>query len=400
MRLSTHSGYAPWPQFDEEQVEAAADVLRGGRVNYWTGEQGRVFETEFAAFTGVEHAVLVANGTVGLEAALEALALPRGAQVVTTPRTFIAPSSAIVRAGLRPVFADVDLDSGNITAASIREVLTPDTRAVLVVHLGGWPADMPQIRALCDELDLALIEDCSQAHGAMIGDTHVGAFGDVSVWSFCQDKIITTGGEGGMVATNDDTLWRRIWSLKDHGKSWDAVYKREHGPGFRWLHGDFGSNFRGTEIQAALGRIQYRRLDNWRDDRTRNAALLSAGLSDIACMRIPVPGPGLTHAYYRLYAYLDVEALAPGWTRDLILQEVGARQPIPVPSGSCSEIYREVAFRGTDSVPASPLPNARAMTSSTVAFLVHPGLTVDVLTAVSEAVTSVVDVATTTDYRP
>ncbi len=399
MTNSAAGGYAPWPVFDQEQIDAAAEVLRSGRVNYWTGDQGRAFEREFAEITGIAHAVFVANGTVGLEAAIEALDLPVGAQMVTTPRTFIASSSAIVRNGLRPVFADVELDSGNISAASIKDALTPETRAVLVVHLGGWPADMHEIRRLCDERGLILIEDCSQAHGAMVGDRHVGAFADVSVWSFCQDKIITTGGEGGMVATNDDALGKRIWSLKDHGKSWDAVYQRDHPPGFRWLHESFGSNFRGTEIEAALGRIQYGRLDAWRAERTANAALLSSKLSDIDCVRIAVPDPTLTHAYYRLYAYLDLDALGAGWTRDRVLERASALQPIPVLSGSCSEIYREVAFIGTDSVPAAALPNAHTLSATAMAFLVHPGLTAESLDGVATALRTVLADATTTEYR-
>ncbi len=394
MTNSAGGGYAPWPVFDEEQITSVAEVLSSGRVNYWTGENGRTFEREFAEAVGLEHSVFVANGTVGLEAAIEALDLPVGAQVVTTPRTFIASSSALVRNGLRPVFADVELDSGNISAASIKEALTPETCAVLVVHLGGWPADMHEIRRLCDERGLVLIEDCSQAHGAMVGDRQVGSFGDISVWSFCQDKIITTGGEGGMIATNDRDLWHRVWSLKDHGKTWEAVYEREHPPGFRWLHEDFGTNFRGTEMQAALGRIQYRRLASWRAERTANAQRLASALADIDCLSIPMPDESLTHAYYRLYAYLDVSALAEGWTRDRVLQRASSLQPVPVLSGSCSEIYREIAFIGTDSVPATPLSNAHQLSGSAMALLVHPGLTAESLDGVAAALRTALDEAT------
>lgn len=371
------AGYAPWPVFDDEQVDAVSRVLRSGRVNYWTGDEGRSFEAEFAEQVGIEHAVFVANGTVGLEAALQALALRPGSHVVTTPRTFIATSSSIVRTGLVPVFADVDPESGNITAGTIEAALTPETTAVSVVHLGGWPADMPAIRRLCDERGLALIEDCSQAHGAKLGDRHVGTFADISVWSFCQDKIITTGGEGGMVATDDHDLWQRVWSIKDHGKSWAAVYEREHPPGFRWLHESFGSNFRGTEVQAAIGRIQYRRLDDWRADRTRNAIALADLLAGVPAVTVPMPDASATHAYYRQYAYLDVDRLAPGWTRDRVLGEVSRRQPIPVLTGSCSEIYREVAFETAAWLAQRPLLQAEAMSERGVAFLVHPGLTLD-----------------------
>ena len=363
-------------------------------MNYWTGTQGREFEREFAEFTGVEHAVFVANGTLALELGIQALELPGGSEVITTPRTYIASSSAIVRSGLRPVFVDVDLDSGNITAETIEAAITPRTSAVLVVHLGGWPADMPAIREVCDRHGLRLIEDCSQAHGAMIGDRHVGTFGDVGTWSFCQDKIITTGGEGGMVAMNDEALWRRVWAAKDIGRSYEAVYEREHPPGFRWLHESFGTNARGTEMQAAIGRIQYRRLEHWRAERTANAHALAEGLSQVPGLRIPIPAAGLTHAYYRLYAYLDASALTPGWNRDRIVTEVSQRSGVPIFSGSCSEVYREKAFTDAGLEPAAPLPNAARLGEESLAFLVHPGLTGDQMSEVAAAVHKVTQVAT------
>lgn len=380
---------APWPVFDEEQVEAAARVLRSGKVNYWTGTEGRDFEREFAEFHGVQFAVFVANGTLALELALRALDMPPGSEVITTPRTFVASSSAIVATGHVPVFADVDFDSGNITPSSVEAVITDRTAAVLVVHLAGWPADMEGLRRLCDTRGLALIEDGSQAHGAMIGDKHVGTFGDVAAWSFCQDKIITTGGEGGMVATDDEALWRAMWSYKDHGKSWEAVYEREHPPGFRWLHESFGSNWRGTEIQAALGRIQYRRLPEWRDDRTRNALSLVAALSDVPGLRIPLPAHDDTHAYYRLCAYVDCGLLGSGWTRDRVIAEVGSTFNIPIFSGSCSEIYLEKAFVDRGLGPATRLPNARKMTEESLAFQVHPGLNEGDMRTVANALAEV-----------
>jgi dTDP-4-amino-4,6-dideoxygalactose transaminase len=386
--------HAPWPVYDDEQVEAAARVLRSGKVNYWTGTEGREFEREFAEFTGINHAVFVANGTLALELAIAALGLPPGSEVVTTPRTYIATSSTIVRNGLRPVFADVDADSGNITAASIEAVLTERTSAVAVVHLGGWPADMPAIRALCDSRGLRLVEDCAQAHGAMISDAHVGTFGDIATWSFCQDKIITTGGEGGMVATNDEALWRRVWEAKDIGRSYSAVYEREHPPGFRWLHESFGTNARGTEMQATIGRIQYRRLPGWREERTANALALAERLTQIPGLRVPLPAKDLMGAYYRLYAYVDLTALAPGWDRDRIVTEVTARHDVPIFSGSCSEIYRERAFADAGLSPTQPLPNAAAMTDYALAFLVHPGLTPGDMAVVGEAVAEVMAEAT------
>ncbi|MFA0697837.1 DegT/DnrJ/EryC1/StrS family aminotransferase, partial [Vibrio sp. 10N.222.49.C9] len=179
-----------------------------------------------------------------------------GDEVITTPRTFLASASSIVTSGASPVFADEDLNSQNITAQSIEAVLTPNTKAVIVVHLAGMPAEMDDIMALSKKHGFYVIEDCAQAHGAKYKGKSVGTIGHIGAWSFCQDKIMTTGGEGGMVTTNDKALWSKMWSYKDHGKSFDAIYNREHPPGFRWLHESFGTNWRMTEMQAVIGRIQ------------------------------------------------------------------------------------------------------------------------------------------------
>ncbi len=362
-----------WPHYEADEIAAVVRVLESGKVNYWTGTEGREFEREFAESTGRQHAVFVANGTLALELALRALDLPPGSEVITTPHTFIATASAIVAVGLRPVFADIDPDTGNITPETIEAAMTPRTSAVIVVHLGGWPARMPAIQDLCWKYGLKLIEDCAQAHGAKIGDRHVGTFSDIAAWSFCQDKIITTGGEGGMVGTDDEVLWRRMWSYKDHGKSWEAVYEREHPPGFRWLHDSFGSNWRGTEMQAAIGRIQYRKLPEWHKQRTENALYLADRLREIPGMTVLLPEEPYRHAFYRLYARLDLDKLAKGWSRDRLIGEVTSAG-VPLSSGSCTEVYRETAFQDSDMAPPVPLPNAAARSLDALAFLTHPGL--------------------------
>ena len=380
----TTAEMAPWPRYDQDEIDAVAEVLRSGKVNYWTGTQGREFEREFAEFTGVKHAVFVANGTVALELALRALDLPDGSEVITTPHTFIATASAIVAVGLRPVFADIDPDTGNITPETIEAAITPRTSAVVVVHLGGWPARMLEIQELCQSHGLRLVEDCAQAHGAMIGNRHVGTFSDVAAWSFCQDKIISTGGEGGMVATDDAELWRRMWSYKDHGKSWEAVYEREHPPGFRWLHESFGSNYRGTEMQAAIGRIQYRKLPMWHKQRTENALYLAELLDAIPGLRVPRPTADETHAYYRLYARLDLGLLRTGWDRDRLIGTMGA-QGHSLSIGSTTEAYREKAFEHLDTGLRESLPGAAQRGIDALALPVHPGLKTEELVALSEA---------------
>ncbi len=363
----------PWPFFAEDEIAAAEAVLRSGKVNYWTGEEGRAFEREFAAWCGVRHAVAVANGTVALELALHALDVGPGDEVVVPPRTFLATASAVVMRGARPVFADVDPVSGTITAENIEKVLTPDTRAVIPVHLAGWPCDMDPIMELAEARGLKVIEDCAQAHGARYRGRPVGSLGHAAAFSFCQDKIMTTGGEGGMLVTDSVEAWERAWAYKDHGKSYLAVYEREHPPGFRWLHESFGTNWRMTEMQAAIGRLQLRKLPEWSEIRRRNAAILSDGFRRIPALRVEEPADHLQHAWYKYYVYVRPERLRRGWSRDRIMEEINGAG-VPCFSGSCSEIYREKAFEKSGLVPQQPLPVARELGKTTLMFLVHPTL--------------------------
>ena len=363
---------AKWPSFDEEQVAAVAATLASGKVNYWTGTEGRDFEHEFATWTKTRRAIALANGTLALDVALKALNIGPGDEVIVTPRTFIASVSCVVNAGATPVFVDVDRDSGNISAATIAPALTDRTRAIIPVHLAGWPCDMDAIMEIANARGIKVIEDCAQAHGAAIGGRPVGSIGHVGAWSFCQDKIMTTGGEGGMVTTDDEELWSTMWSFKDHGKSWNAVYERDHPPGFRWVHESFGTNWRMLEMQSVIGRIQLRRMAGWTARRTEIAQRFAAVLAEFPdIVRVPTPTAGFTHAYYRLYGYVRPEALPTGWSRDRIVAEMVDRR-VGGMHGSCSEAYLEKAFDNTPWRPAQSLPVARQLGETSLMFLTHP----------------------------
>ena len=383
---------SPWPSFDLDQISAASDVLASGEVNSWTGSQTNKFQDEFTSWCGSSYSIALANGSLALSAAYLAVGLGQGDELITTPRTFIATASSAVLLGVKPIFADVDLNSGAITAASIAPLITHRTKAIAVVHLGGWPADMPAICDLARSHGIAVIEDCAQAHGAGINGQSVGSFGDVAAWSFCQDKIITTAGEGGMVNTSRPELWDAMWAVKDHGKTHEAVFGREHPPGFRWLHERFGSNFRLTELQSAIGRIQLQRLPEWTAIRTRNALLLAEALDDLSAVRVPLPPAHLTHAWYKFYAFVQPEALADGWSRDRILSEIEALG-YPALSGSCSEIYLEKCFQDAGLAPAERLTAARVLGETSLMFLVHPTITPQQMAGYAQAVRSVVQKA-------
>lgn len=384
---------APWPVYEDDEIKAVEAVLRSGKVNYWTGSIARDFEKAYAEYVGVKHAVAVANGTVALDLAWIALGIGRGDEVVVTSSTFLASASSIVLAGATPVFADVDPDSHNITPDTIRAVLSPRTKAILCVHLAGWPCDMDGILALAQEHGLKVVEDCAQAHGARYHDRPVGSFGDIAAFSFCQDKIMSTGGEGGLVTCRDDALWSKMWSFKDHGKSYEAVYHRQHAPGFRWLHESFGTNWRITEMQAAIGLAQLRKLDGWVARRRANMHALIEKISGLDALRIPQPSADIYHSAYRAYAFVKPEALKADWNRDRIMLEVSAAG-VPCVSGSCPEVYLEKAFDNTGFRPAERLPVARALGETSLAFLVHPTLSPSDLHHVGDIVREVVTRAT------
>lgn len=381
-----------WPVYASDEVEAVQRVLLSGRVNYWNGEEGRVFEREMADYCGMSYGIAVANGTLALELALYALGIGQGDEVVVAPRTFIASASSIVMRGARPVFADVDRESGNITPATVEPVLTERTRAILPVHLAGWPCDMAGLLALARQYGLYLIEDCAQAHGAAIVGQPVGSFGDAAAFSFCTDKIMSTGGEGGMLLLRDEAAWQRAWAYKDHGKAWDAVYQRDHPPGFRWLHESFGTNWRMTEIQAAIGRCQLAKLDHWVERRREHAALLDEGLAGVPALRIPQVPAAFRHAYYKYYAFVEPSKLRAGWDRDAVVAAIQA-EGVTCLHGGCSEVYREKAFEHKDMRPARRLPIARELGETSLMLLTHPTLTQAELESVVVAIRKILEIA-------
>lgn len=366
--------FSPWPSFTKQEVAAVSQVLLSNKVNYWTGQECRLFEQEFAAWIGCKYAVALANGTLALDIALKALGVGEGDEVIVTPRTFLASVSSIINAGARPVFADVDLNSQNIEAEHIAAVLTPRTKAVIVVHLAGMPADMDPIMDLSEYHGFYVIEDCAQAHGAAYKGRAVGSIGHIGAWSFCQDKIMTTGGEGGMVTTNYEMLWRAMWSYKDHGKCYHAVYEQEHEPGFRWLHHSFGTNWRMTEMQGAIGRIQLTRMPQWLAARQANARTIDEVASTFNVVRTVQVPEFMQHAAYKHYLFVNPDYLTKDWSRDRIVDEMVAAG-VPCFQGSCSEVYLEKAFDNTRFRPAQRLANAKLLGETSLMFLVHPTLT-------------------------
>lgn len=364
---------SPWPNYDDAEKQAVMDVMSSNKVNYWTGQRGREFEKEFASFANAEYAIAVANGTVALDLAWVALNLPKGSEVIVTSRTFLASVSSIVLAGLIPVFADVDRDSQNISVDTILPRLSEKTAAILCVHLAGWPCEMTEIMQIAKEHSLFVVEDCAQAHGTQYKGQSVGSIGDIAAWSFCQDKIMTTAGEGGMVTTNNKSFWNAMWSYKDHGKSWQAIYEKQHPPGFRWLHESFGTNWRMTEIQSAVGLKQLEKMPKWTAARAKYAQLIFDVAFQLPALRVPQIPEYIEHAFYKCYVFIKPEMLKPDWDRDRVMGAINALD-VPCFSGSCSEVYKEKAFEDSGFRPTYSLPVAEELAETSLMFLVHPTL--------------------------
>lgn len=356
-----------WPQFEDDEISAVSEVLRSGRVNSLVhGDQGRAFEAEFAAYCHVPFAISLANGTVALELALRALGIGHGDEVIVPARSFFATASAVVAVGALPVFADIDPNSQTIDPISVRQLLNSRTRAIICVHLAGWPCDMDELAAIVDHHGLWLVEDCAQAHGARFDGRPVGSFGDAAAFSFCTDKIISTGGEGGMLLLKNEDHWARAWAYKDHGKDPYKVRQPSIGHEYRYLHDTFGTNVRMTEMQAAIGRAQLRKLPRWLAQRRRNARLLHDRLAGHPLIRTPHIPANVEHAFYKASFLLETDRMPPGG-RAQLLAELNS-QGIPASVGSCPDMSQELAVVNGSRGPRSPLTGAAYVGQRNVAL--------------------------------
>jgi dTDP-4-amino-4,6-dideoxygalactose transaminase len=382
------SRLAPWPAYGDDEVAAVTEVLRAGRGNAWSGDIGRTFERDYAAHCGVKHGLAVANGTVALELALHGLGIGAGDDVIVPARTFIATAAAVALRGARPVVADVDPSSLNMTADTVAAVLTPRTRAIIPVHLAGWPVDMTPLQTLARAHGLFIIEDCAQAHGAEDHGRPVGGIGDIGCFSFCQDKIISTGGEGGMVVTNNSVAYERMWSFRDHGKNMERAISTAPTTGFQYQVDDFGTNWRLTEMQAAMGRLQLGKLPDWIARRRAIAARLSEALANLPGVAVPQPPAHAKHAYYKFVFQIEPQKLKDGWDRDRAIAAMEARG-VPARVGGCPDISREAAFTRHGLAPAAPLQNAAYLAPRTIMLPVHPTLSDGNVTFLAETTVDV-----------
>lgn len=368
-----------WPVIPDEAIPAVGNVLASGKINYWTGTETRDFEYEYATYLGVDRTLAVANGTVAIEVALRTFGVGPGDEVIVPSRTFIATAGAVVAVGATPVVADIDPLTNGLTAETVALALSPRTKAVIPVHLGGYPTDIEPIANLAHQVGAVVIEDCAQAHGATIGGRPVGTIADAGCFSFCQDKILPLG-EGGLICFANPAAYERAWALRDHGRDYHLAHQVRVGESssqFRWLTTEFGTNARMPEVVGALGRVMLAHLPEYHAQRTRNATRLATALSALPGITplVPPAGSTLAHGYYRLYALIDTDRLAQGWTRDRVIDAINV-EGVSAQYGSCALIGNETAFETIDlsAAPKPGLVGAERAHAQSIAFFVHPNL--------------------------
>jgi len=369
--------------YSKKSINKIKSILSSGKVNYWNGNEGKKFEREFSNYIGNKYSVAVSNGSVALEIALKTLGLKKKDQVIVSSRSFVISASCVLNLGLKPVFADVD-HNGNLNINTIKKAYNSNVKAIIIVHLNGLACDLQPIVKFVKKNKIFLIEDCSQAHGAVYQNKKVGSFGDISTWSFCTDKIISTGGEGGLISTNKKKLWLKSWSLKDHGKNYMSCFFKKHKTGFKWLHDNLGSNHRMTEIQAYLGREQLKTLDKNINIRNLIANLYLDGLKNyyqkfdvlikpnFKCQSCPLKKNiencnKCVHSFYRLNLFVNKKKI-----NQIKLVELLNKKMIDCSIGACPEIYREKIFKKYKLSPKKRLSNAKLLGETSIVFPINP----------------------------
>ena len=362
-----------WPRHSTKEIQLVNKIIKSGRVNQWTGEYVNKFEKKFCKYFNLNYSLAVANGTVGLEAAINSFNLNKGSEIVVTPRSFIASASSVLKMGFKPVFSDVDLNSQNIELDNIKKVITKKTKAIICVHLAGYPTDMKPIMEYARKKNIYIIEDCSQAHGAKINNKYVGTFADISVWSFCQDKIISTLGEGGMIATNNSKLYKRLLSYRDHGKNFNQLSKIRNLNQFNYINDFIGTNIRMTEIQAAVGYLQLNNLAKWVNARNNIIKQIEKKLFNIKKGIVLIEYPkNIKHAFYRYYFFIKNNQFKNGWNYLKLINALRKKDKSFF-IGGCPEIYNEKIF--SKYRPSKKLTNTFLLSKTSICIRIDHNIT-------------------------
>ena len=357
-----------WPNFSKNLISNIGRILGSGKINYTDGPYGIKFEKEFSKFVGNRYSIAVCNGTAALEVAIKSLRLPKNSEIIVPARSFFASASCIVNTGYIPVFADVNLLTQNILIDDIKKKITKRTKAIICVHLAGLPCDMNSIKKLANKKKIKIIEDCSQAHGASIDNKQVGSFGDISTWSFCNDKIMSTLGEGGMISTNKKKLYEICKRFINHGTNFKKNKKTEK---FIYNKDYFGTNLRITEIQSYAGLEQLKNLKKIQKKKENISKsyfdLISKYQNYFDCY---YPTKKIKSAWYRFYFFLKTDIKYYQKLRFKIIKDL-RKNNLKCFTGSCPEIYLEKAFKKLNNAKPIRLKNCKTLGQTSIALEIN-----------------------------
>ena len=363
-----------WPSYSKKEAKLVSEIIASNKVNYLFGNKGKEFEEKFSHFTGSKYSLAVANGTLALDLCLRSIELKRNDEVIVTSRSFVASASCISALGAIPVFADVDVNSQNISISDIKKLTSKKTKAIICVHFAGFPCEMQKILKFAKGKNIFVIEDCAQAHGGFINGKSVGTFGHISAWSFCNDKILSTGGEGGMITTNSKKLFKFVESFNNHGKNFSkfGALQNKKISNFPFIHDSIGLNYRLTEMQSAIGIYQLEKLSNWQKLRNRNAEIYINALKKLDLIITPEVPKNVQHAWYKLYLIINTPFLKKGSSRTKIIEEIN-KNGIFCSFGSCGSIYREKAFKNLN-YKKSNCKNAYFLERNSILLEINPNI--------------------------
>ena len=332
-----------WPNFSQNLIQKVVKVIKSGNINYTYGTQGKKFENFFSKYIGNKYSIALCNGTAALEVALKSLELPKKSEIIVPARSFFSSAACIVNTGHIPIFADVDLITQNISIQDVKKKITKRTKAIICVHLGGMPCDMYNLKKIAKKNNLKIIEDCSQAHGASIENKKIGSFGDISTWSFCTDKIISTLGEGGMISTNKKKLYEFCKSYINHGTKLKNDKKNFNK--FIYNKDSFGTNLRLTEIQSCSGLEQLKNLKKIQIKREKMSKdYFNLIMKNQNHLYSYYPPQKTKSAWYRFYFFIKSDVKNYKKIRNKIIKNLKQKN-LRCFTGACPEIYLEKSFK-------------------------------------------------------